>query len=133
MVARVGDAGGTSSARRRRERRQRSWWRHEQLSVGAALTSARHHSAGPVVVTRSEEQQEEVEHETHDGLLAQNTPPLGVAAGSPAGSRAAVGRGSHGRLRGCQASLAHCGAGVGRQDRRCRAAVPPTAVSPGPR
>ena len=76
MSASHGERAG--AARRRREGRQRSWWRHEQLSVAAALTTARHHSAGPGVVTRSEEQQEEVEHETHDGLRAQNTPPPGT-------------------------------------------------------
>ena len=69
MSASHGERAG--AARRRRERRQRSWWRHEQLSVAAALTSARHHSAGPVVV----------EHETHDGLRAQNTPPPGTQPG----------------------------------------------------
>ena len=55
-----------------------------------ALARALHHSAqpaGPVV----EEPEEEVEFEEHAGLRAQNTPPPGVAAGSPEGSRAAVG------------------------------------------
>ena len=111
MAARVGAAGGTSSARRRRERRLRSWWRHEAQSVAAALTAARHHSAGPEVVTRREEQQEGEVHEENDALRSQTTPLPGGAAGSPFGPRAAVGRGSRGRLRGCWCAppgVLHC-------------------------
>ena len=78
-----GELVGATSARRRRERRLRSWWRHEALSVAAALATARHHSAGPEVVTRREGQPEEVEHEQHDGLRAQTTPPPGTRPGVP--------------------------------------------------
>ena len=82
LMAACGADGGTASARRRRERRQRSWG-HEALSVAAALATARHHSSGPVVVTRREEQEEEVEDETHHGLRAPTTPPLGLRLAPP--------------------------------------------------
>ena len=92
-----------------------AYLRYAQVSVAMALAEASHHFAPMRLKTARVE--EEVEHETYDAT--------GVAAGTFAGGCRAAG-GS--RLRGCWDSLAHCGAGVGRQDRRCRAAVPPPTV-----
>ena len=84
----------SGAARRRRERRLRSMLRDEQQTVRMALAAALHHSAGPK--EKVEMQQygaprgqktaaragEEVEHATHYGPRAQETPPPGVRPGS---------------------------------------------------
>ena len=84
----------SGAARRRRERRLRSMLRHEQQTVRMALAAALHHSAG--LKENVEMQQngaprgqktaaragEEVEHATHYGPRAQETPPPGVRPGS---------------------------------------------------
>ena len=100
------EASGQPSraAQRRRQRRLRSWLKHERQSIAMALAEYTHHASRGQTRARA---REGVGLEKYVGLRAQKRPPPG--------ERRAAG-GSHGRLRG---SLAHCGAGVGRQDRLC--------------
>ena len=125
------DVGGVGSARRRRDRQLRAWHRHVKMTVAMELATALHHSAQPGGAcgggagrgggVRGARRPTGTEHSTS-----------GVAAGSPEGSRAAVGRGSHGRLRGCRGSLARrCVGGGARRARRCHRPVSPPAVAVG--
>ena len=68
------------AGKRRRERRLRQSQRHERMTVAMALAEATYHAAPrrqkPVSAIR-----EELEHATHYGLRAQNTPPPGSRPG----------------------------------------------------
>ena len=82
------ECGGTRSARRRRERRLHSKLRHERFAVAMALAETLHHSAQKVMEQhtalrglKKASAGEEVENETHAGLRAQKSPPLGVRPG----------------------------------------------------
>ena len=82
-----------SAAQRRRQRRLRSMLRHEQQTVRMALAAALHHSAGPREKVEKQQNgaprgqktaaraREEVEHATHYGPRAQETPPPGERPG----------------------------------------------------
>ena len=102
--------GASGAARRRRERRLRAWLRHERQSVAAALAEAHHHSAGP----RGESGG--AAREARGGRGARDvqrfTEPDDTSSGDaglcPTGPRAAVGRGSHGRVRDCQGAPPGC-------------------------
>ena len=77
------------AAKRRRDRRLRAWRRRVRLAVAMELAAALHHSAQrPKTVV--DEPKEEVENVTRRTTDTEHS-TFGVAAASPAGSRAAVG------------------------------------------